>query len=188
VVQPRLRPGWRLTTTTIRPERGDILGAGGVALVKPRPVIRFGIDKTHVRPAGLATSSRRLAHLLGIDPGSFLKRVRAAGPKAFVEGIVFRRQEVPARVLRGYVGIRGAVGISDHLPLAPTRQFAAAILGTVAAWAAVRYAIGMEWSFAPLPALIAILATMAATGAFGAAAAWRLLAVPAARLLAADSA
>ncbi|HEU4567148.1 MAG TPA: penicillin-binding transpeptidase domain-containing protein, partial [Marmoricola sp.] len=131
VVQPRLRPGWRLTTTTIRPERGDILGAGGVALVKPRPVIRFGIDKTHVRPAELAASSRRLAHLLGIDPGSFLKRVRAAGPRAFVEGIVFRRQQVPAPVLRGYVDVPGAVGISDHLPLAPTKQFAAAILGTV---------------------------------------------------------
>ena len=131
VVQPSLRPGWTLTTTSVNPRRGDILGSGGAPMVKPRPVIRFGIDKTHVKPARLAGSTRRLADLLGIDPAGFLKRVRAAGPQAFVEGIVFRRQQVPTRVLDGYPHIPGAAGISDHLPLAPTKQFAAAVLGTV---------------------------------------------------------
>jgi hypothetical protein len=131
VVQPSLQPGWKLTATTIQPARGDILGAGGVPIVKPRPEIRFGIDKTHVRPARLADSARRLADLVGIDPGSFLERVKAAGPQAFVEGIVFRRQQVPARVMNGYPHIPGASGISDHLPLAPTKQFASAVLGTV---------------------------------------------------------
>jgi hypothetical protein len=50
------------------------------------------------------------------------------------------------------------------------------------------YGIGMEWAFLPIPALAAIVATMAATGAFGAVAAWRLLAFPVARLLAAEAA
>ena len=131
VVQPSLRSGWKLSTTTLNPARGDILGAGGVPIVKPRPVIRFGIDKTHVKPARLADSAQRLADLLGIDPASFLKRVRAAGPEAFVEGIVFRRGQAPSRVMNGYPHIPGASGISDHLPLAPTKQFASAILGTV---------------------------------------------------------
>ena len=131
VVQPRLRTGWTLQTTTIEPQRGDILGAGGVRLVEPRPVIRLGIDKTHVKAAAVADSARRLADLVGIDAASFVRQVKAAGPQAFVEGIVFRRDEVPARVMNGYPRIPGAVGISDHLPLAPTHDFARAILGTV---------------------------------------------------------
>jgi hypothetical protein len=131
LVQPRLQPGWTLQTTTLEARRGDILGAGGVALVKPRPVIRFGIDKTHVAAGRAPESARRLAGLLGIDPASFAKRVKAAGPQAFVEGIVFRRQQVPTPVMDGYPGIPGAVGISDHLPLAPTKEFAAPVLGTV---------------------------------------------------------
>lgn len=131
VVQPTLKPGWHLEATTIQPTRGDILGAGGVALVKPRPVIRFGLDKTRVRPAQAAGSARRLARLLGIDATAFVKQVQAAGPQAFVEGIVFRRQSVPSRVMNGYTAIPGAVGISDHLPLAPTKGFASGVLGTV---------------------------------------------------------
>ena len=63
----------------------------------------------------------------------------------------------------------------------------ASVLGVVAARVALVYAIGMEWTFLPIPALIAILATMAATGLFGAMAAWRVLAIPAARLLASDA-
>lgn len=131
VVQPRLRAGWTLQTTTLQARRGDILGAGGVPLVEPRPVIRFGIDKTQVAAGRAPESARRLADLLGIDAATFVKRVKAAGPRAFVEGIVFRRQQVPTRVMDGYPGIPGAVGISDHLPLAPTKEFAAAVLGTV---------------------------------------------------------
>jgi putative ABC transport system permease protein len=64
----------------------------------------------------------------------------------------------------------------------------AAALGTLAGWAAVTYAIGMAWTFLPWPALATVAATVAATGLFGAAAAWRLLAVPPARLLAAEAA
>jgi putative ABC transport system permease protein len=63
----------------------------------------------------------------------------------------------------------------------------ASVLGIVAARMALVYAIGMEWTFLPIPALVTILATMAATGLFGAVAAWRVLAVPAARLLATDA-
>ncbi|HET8559831.1 MAG TPA: penicillin-binding transpeptidase domain-containing protein, partial [Marmoricola sp.] len=131
VVQPRLRQGWTLQTTTLNAERGDILGAGGVPLVTPRPVIRFGIDKTHVAAASVAGSARRLADLVGIDATSYVKQVKASGPQAFVEGIVFRRDAVPTKVMNGYPHIPGAVGISDHLPLAPTHDFARAILGTV---------------------------------------------------------
>ncbi|MGE5539672.1 MAG: ABC transporter permease [Gemmatimonas sp.] len=102
-----------------------------------------------------------------------------------------RAQLYETAVLRA-IGARRATIIAvaaiEHAIIGFVAAVAAALLGTAAAWAAVHYAIGMAWSFAPVPALIAILATMAATGLFGAIAAWRLLAAPAARLLAADAA
>jgi putative ABC transport system permease protein len=81
-----------------------------------------------------------------------------------------------------------AIAAIEHAVIGLVAAAVAAALGTLAAWAAVTYAIGIEWTFLPLPALAAILTTMAATGLFGAAAAWRLLAFPAARLLAAEAA
>ena len=75
----------------------------------------------------------------------------------------------------------------EHSLIGLVAAIIASVLGIVAARVALVYAIGMEWTFLPIPALITILATMAATGAFGAVAAWRVLAVPTARLLATDA-
>ena len=68
---------------------------------------------------------------MDIEARGFVKQVKAAGPKAFVQAIVYRRNDVPAPVLSGISGIKGARAISDKLPLAPTKDFASAILGTV---------------------------------------------------------
>ena len=54
----------------------------------------------------------------------------AAGEQAFVEAIVYRRGEVPD-ALAAYDAIPGALALADEVPLAPTREFAAPILGTV---------------------------------------------------------
>ena len=58
-------------------------------------------------------------------------RSQAAGDKAFVEAIVFRKDDVPLAVARAYDAIAGALAVPDDIPLAPTREFAAPILGTV---------------------------------------------------------
>jgi hypothetical protein len=131
IVEPSLKAGEMLARSTIKPERGAILGAGDEPIVTLRPVLRVGLDKTTLPPARLATSANALARLLGIDAGDFVKQVTAAGPKAFVQGIVYRRDEAPAEVLGGLTGIAGARAISDKLPLAPTKDFASALLGTV---------------------------------------------------------
>lgn len=131
LVESTLTEGESLQLSTVRAERGDILDAAGKPIVTSRPVLRVGIDKTKV-PAGQAEdAARRLAALVGVDAPDLAKQVAAAGPKAFVQAIVFRRDEVPAGVMSGLSGIPGATAISDHLPLAPTRGFAAALLGTV---------------------------------------------------------
>jgi cell division protein FtsI/penicillin-binding protein 2 len=131
IVEPSLKAGETLAQSTIKPERGTILGAGDEPIVMLRPVLRVGLDKTALTPARLTTSANALARLLGIDTGDFVKQVTAAGPKAFVQGIVYRRDEAPAEVLGGLTGIAGARAISDKLPLAPTKDFASAVLGTV---------------------------------------------------------
>jgi cell division protein FtsI/penicillin-binding protein 2 len=122
-----------LQVSSVTPTRGRILGAGGVPLVEPRAVMRFGIDKEQVvgGPQVAAASARRLATLLGITPGPYVKQVVAAGKQAFVEALVLRRAEATQRIMLGVTAIPGARGIADHLPLAPAKDFAAAILGTV---------------------------------------------------------
>ncbi len=131
VVEPSLKQGERLVETTVKAERGRILGAKDQPLVSPRPVLRVGLDKTGLSAAQATDSGRRLAVLLDIDAKGFLKLVKATGPRAFVEGIVYRQQDAPADVMGGLSSIKGAGAVSDKLPLAPSKDFAAAILGTV---------------------------------------------------------
>ncbi|MBV9831325.1 MAG: penicillin-binding protein, partial [Marmoricola sp.] len=73
----------------------------------------------------------RVARLVGVDPQAFAKEVAATGPRAFVQAIVFRRNEVPPKVLAGLSAIPGGSAISDHLPLSPSKDFASAVLGSV---------------------------------------------------------
>lgn len=131
VVEPSLGPGTVLDVTPIGGGRGPVLGADGVALVTDRPVVRFGIDRSQVPAARAGGSARRLAQLVDVDAAPYAKQVEAAGEKAFVEAIVFRKDDVPVAVARGYQAIPGALAVPDDVPLAPTRDFAAPILGTV---------------------------------------------------------
>ncbi len=131
LVESSLKPGERLVETAIKPERGAILGADGKAIVTQRPVLRVGIDKGTLKGVEAKRSASSLAQLVDVDAKAYVKQVTAAGPKAFVQAIVYRRNEVPAPVLGALSGIKGARAISDRLPLAPTKDFANAILGTV---------------------------------------------------------
>ena len=130
LVHPGLRSGERLEVRTVLAKRADIFGAGGRRLVTERPVLRFGIDKAQIGPAGQASSARALARLVGVDPAPFVAQVRNAGAKAFVEAIVLRTSD-GQRLLRAAGDIPGAGVLRDTLPLAPTREFARPLLGTV---------------------------------------------------------
>ena len=131
VVESSLGKRSILDVTPIAAARGPIVGAGGTELVTNRPVLRFGIDKTLVPKSQAADSARRLAQLVDIDPAAYVKEVRAAGDQAFVEAIVFRKEDVPPQAALTYDDIKGVRAIPDEMPLAPTREFAAPILGTV---------------------------------------------------------
>jgi cell division protein FtsI/penicillin-binding protein 2 len=130
-VQSSLAAGETLDATPVRAKRGDILGPHGVGLVTDRPVVRFGVDRTKVGATRAPDSARRLAQLVGIDVAAYVKQVKAAGPKAFVQAIVFRQDEVPAAVTAGYTDIKGVDAIAGDIPLGISKEFAAPILGTV---------------------------------------------------------
>ncbi|HWJ80830.1 MAG TPA: penicillin-binding transpeptidase domain-containing protein [Nocardioides sp.] len=130
-VEPTLRTHEVLDATTLPAERGDVTGAGGKVLVTERPVVEYGIDKTTVRAAQAPAAARRLAQLVGVDVAPYVASVKAAGPEAYVPAITYRRGEVPPAVRAGADGIPGVLVVSDDLSLAPTREFAAPILGRV---------------------------------------------------------
>lgn len=129
---PDLGEGDTLGLRTLAAERGAITGLDGAPIVVDRPVIRFGLDKTRTEPAQVGPAARRIATALDLDVADFVERATAAGPEAFVEAVVLRAEE--ARDLDpAYGDIPGAAAIEDTLPLAPTRDFAAPILGRVGA-------------------------------------------------------
>ncbi len=132
VVEPSLVEGETLEVTTAAAPRAYVLGARGRPLVTDRPVLRYGIDKTQVRAARAADSARRAATLLGVSPGPFADAVRSAGDDAFVEAVVLRPADARA-VDPAYASVPGAVALRDTLPLAPTREFAAPVLGRAGA-------------------------------------------------------
>ena len=131
IVEGSLEKGETLQTSTIKPRRGDILGAGDEPLVTLRPVLRVGVDKNGLAPAVAQRSAAQVAALIDIDRADFVEQVRKTGPRAFVQGIVYRRAEAPTRVLDQISDIPGGKALSDHLPLAPSKNFAAGLLGTV---------------------------------------------------------
>ena len=126
-----LRDGETLRLRTATAERGDILGADDDVLVTNRPVLRLGIDKSRLDGGSAAASAQALAGLVDIDAQDFAQRVEAAGDRAFVEGIVLRDDDSLAITEADVAEIPGGRAIPDELPLAPSRTFARAILGTV---------------------------------------------------------
>ncbi len=130
LVEPSLRDDDTLDVTRVPAPRAQVLGADGAVLVRDRPVVRIGIDKTRLGSAAAVANGRRLAAAVDVDPGPYAELVRSSGDLAFVEALVLRASEA-APAVSAIRGIRGAVALDDELPLAPTREFAAPVLGRV---------------------------------------------------------
>nr|WP_246211779.1 penicillin-binding transpeptidase domain-containing protein [Phytoactinopolyspora alkaliphila] len=134
LIHPDLETGDTLRLRTEAAERGEILGAGGAVLVTERDVYRIGIDKTRfdgdVSEDDMEDSARALGDLLDVDGEGLAGRVLAAGEKAFIEAITLRAHEAED-VLDEVDAIDGAAALLGTMQLAPTREFARPILGTV---------------------------------------------------------
>jgi len=131
LVEPSLTETSVLDATTVTAPRGEITGAGGEAIVTNRPVVEVGVDRSQVSQAAAVAAAERVAAAVDIDVAPYVKQVRAAGELAFVSAITFRADQVPPAVTALADGTRGVLLLEGELPLAPTREFAAPILGTV---------------------------------------------------------
>lgn len=126
---PGLAPGQLIGVARAVPERGRVLAHDGRAIITPREVYRYGLDKTRIDPAEIDDAARRIAAATGIDPDRFVARANAAGPKAFVEAIAVRPDEVEQWVSADFSAIDGALIVADEALLGPTRTFARELLG-----------------------------------------------------------
>ncbi|QAY59477.1 penicillin-binding protein [Microbacterium protaetiae] len=130
VIQGDLVAGDVLRVTTHAPERADILGGDGSPLITSRPVVIFGIDKSHVTADQAVTSAGALAKVVGVDADDFAARVKSGGEKQFVEAITYRKAAVPSAAA-DLSDIPGALAVSSSQQLGPYRGFAGALLGSV---------------------------------------------------------
>lgn len=131
LVAPDLEAGDRLVATREAAARGDVLGADDEVLVEPRPVVRVGVSKEGLRPRQAVAAAREVAGLVDVDAAAYAERVRRAGDRAFVEAVVLRAGDLDDAQRDRLDAVEGALLVTDTLPLAPSRDFAAALLGSV---------------------------------------------------------
>jgi cell division protein FtsI/penicillin-binding protein 2 len=128
---PRLLPGERLKISTTYPQRAGILAADGQPIVKDRPVETLGINKDGLSDAEARASGKALAAVVDVEPTAYLAKIKAYGPVAFVDAITLREEAYTALDQAKLRDIKGFLATPGTLPLAPSRTFAQAILGSV---------------------------------------------------------
>lgn len=128
VLHPDLAAGDRLAAERTRGARGEVLGRDGEAVVADRPVVEVGVQPSRAEDVDALAAT--LADLLDVDGAALGERIRSADPEAFVPVITLRQEDYDA--VAGQVRpLAGTVLRESTLPLAPTREFARALLGTV---------------------------------------------------------
>ncbi len=129
---PELAGDESLAVRSTAAPRADIETTSGEVLVTDRDVVRVGIDKAAVEPEQALESAGELAAVLGIDPATYRAKVEGYGEEAFVEALVARDDGSFEPLVSGELdGIPGVLQVPDTMPLAPTREFARPLLGTV---------------------------------------------------------
>lgn len=127
-LHPDLGEDERLHAGRRDPRRGDILDADGEALVTQRPVVQVGVQPSRVEDVDDLTDD--LADLLDIDAAALAERIEDAAPDALVPVITLREDDYAA-VEDELYPLPGTVFQRSEQSLAPTRDFARALLGSV---------------------------------------------------------
>lgn len=131
MLQPELKPGERLAISTTNGKRAGILSADGQAIVKDRTVQIVGINKDGLTDAQAAASAKALAAVLDIDSAAYAAKVKAYGAVAFVDALTLREEAFNALDKDKLNAVEGILVTRSTMPLAPSRTFASAILGSV---------------------------------------------------------
>ncbi|WP_433529643.1 penicillin-binding transpeptidase domain-containing protein [Micromonospora sp. CA-263727] len=137
VVHEQLTRGDRIGLQRATDRRAGVLDGAGNPLVAPRPVVRVGLQPSEVsdveavtRELDAALRAIRPAITPPVDLSGLPKRLDEAKPDAFVE-VVTLRDEAYRQIKSRIYDLPGTKFRSEKLDLAPTREFARAVLGTV---------------------------------------------------------
>ncbi|ROO62168.1 cell division protein FtsI/penicillin-binding protein 2 [Micromonospora sp. Llam0] len=137
IVHERLGSGDQLALNRLAPPRGAILDGAGQPIVAPRAVVVVGVQPSEVDdPAALADQldaafrAIRPAISPPVDVSGLADRLDEAKPDAFVE-VVTLREEAYEQIRDRIYELPGTMFRRQEWDLAPTREFARALLGTV---------------------------------------------------------
>jgi cell division protein FtsI/penicillin-binding protein 2 len=128
LVHPALAGTTRLGTSVERPPRARILDRDGGALVTARDVVRVGVARDRVKDVD--ATARAVAKIVDVDAEDYARAIRRAGPRQFVEAVTLRASDFASK-RTALEKIEGVQSVEGTAPLAPTRGFGRALLGTV---------------------------------------------------------
>ncbi|EWS99718.1 penicillin-binding protein [Intrasporangium oryzae NRRL B-24470] len=132
IVAPDLAADEALTLKRVWPKRADIEDASGGKIMTEREVSTVGLDKAKLGAGEAAASARALARVLGIDAQAYAAKVASAGAKAFVPALTLRASDPALTRNTGRIdAVKGALRLASLQVLAPSRTWAAPILGNV---------------------------------------------------------
>lgn len=137
VLHEQLISGDRLTLSRLRPERAPVLDVTGQPIVTSRPVVVVGVRPDRVadvpklvRQLDTAFRAIRPAIQPPIDLSDLPARIAQAAPDMFVEVVTLRMEDY--RQIKSRIhDLPGTVFREEERDLAPSREFARALLGTV---------------------------------------------------------
>ncbi|MBW4702879.1 penicillin-binding transpeptidase domain-containing protein [Micromonospora sp. RL09-050-HVF-A] len=137
VLHEQLEKGDRLALRRTAAPRAGVLDGAGQPIVAPRPVVRIGVQPGEVTDAkalvgGLDAAFKAVKPPISppVDLSDLPQRLRDADPGAFVE-VVTLRDEAYRQIRPRIYDLPGTKFRAEKLDLAPTREFARALLGTV---------------------------------------------------------
>ncbi|MEU6207585.1 penicillin-binding transpeptidase domain-containing protein [Micromonospora musae] len=137
LVQEQLTKGDRLGLRRDTGARAGVLDAAGRPIVAPRPIVRVGVQPNQVSDVPglvkkLDSAFRAIRPVIvpAVDLADLPKRLSEADPGAFVE-VVTLRDEAYRQIKSRIYDLPGTKFQSDKADLAPTREFARALLGSV---------------------------------------------------------
>jgi cell division protein FtsI/penicillin-binding protein 2 len=132
VVHPRLSTGDNLAVRRKAAVRGTIADSRGEPIVTPRDVVTIGVEPQKITnlaqlQKGLTNAFKKID--VDMDLSGLKDRVGNSKPDAFVELITLRQADWD-KISDDVTALNGVVRNTSKKPLAPTRAFARALLGT----------------------------------------------------------
>ncbi|MFB9444581.1 penicillin-binding protein [Dactylosporangium vinaceum] len=131
-INPKLEATDKLSIRKTAGARGSILDGSGQPIVSSKPVVIVGVQPRSITDINIVVKNLTdafSAAKVDVDVSGLPAKVKAAAPDAFVQ-IVTLRQEVYDQIANKLNSTPGVITRKSTQSLAPSAQFARALLGT----------------------------------------------------------